>query len=104
MDILSVLADFEDRADREGLDTDSFKLFLLLLANYDCRKRSGVIRRDTIAAAFGEEFISTAFNRASLRLSGLGLLTIVSPQRIGTAQGDSAIIYGIPPMEQGEGD
>jgi hypothetical protein len=103
MEKLSVLAEFEERANREGLDSDAFKMFLLLLANYDVRRRCGVIRLDTIAAAFGEGFSSARFNRVCHRLSDFGYVTVISHDRNATVEKDSTIVYGIPRITQGEG-
>jgi hypothetical protein len=61
-----------------------------------------VVSGDTVAAAFGEDFHSTVFDRACHRLSDLGLVTIISNQRNGTAEKGSTLLYGIPLMTHGE--
>lgn len=98
MDKLSVLAEFEKRANREGLKNDEFKLFLLLLANYDGRRQCGEIRGGTVARALGEGFFSGGFNRACLRLSSIGLIEIISHHPNGITEEYSIMVYRIPHM------
>lgn len=96
MDKIRVLAEFEERANREELDNDAFKLFLLLLANYDGSKGHGEIRISTVAAAFGERFSRAGFERACSRLNSLGLIELVSSLPNGTTGEVSAMVYQIP--------
>lgn len=96
MDKIRVLAEFEERANREELDNDAFKLFLLLLANYDGEKRYGEIRVSAVAAAFGERFSRAGFKRACFRLNSLGLIEHLSSLPNETVGEVSVMVYRIP--------
>jgi hypothetical protein len=96
MDKLRLLAEFEERANREGLENDAFRLFLLLLANYDTGNRYGEIRVGAVAAAFGERFSLGGFRRACLRLTCLGVIELISSDSNGNGSEESVMIYHIP--------
>ena len=96
MDKIRVLAEFEERVNREELDNDAFKLFLLLLANYDGDKRYGEIRISAVAAAFGERFSCAGFKRACFRLNSLGLIELISSLPNGSVGEASVMVYQIP--------
>jgi hypothetical protein len=103
MDKLSVLAEFEKIADREELENDEFKLFLLLLASYDSAKQYGEICRGSVAAALGKDFSSAGLDRACRRLSTLGLIEVIAPPPEGAAGGNSIMVYRITHDTTGQG-
>lgn len=93
---LRLLAQFEERATREELDTDAFKLFLLLLANYDDRNQHGEIHVCAVAAAFGERFSFPGFTRACSRLISLGLIERIPSRQSGVVGEKPVMVYHIP--------
>jgi hypothetical protein len=103
MDKLSVLAEFENIAVRENLEDDAFKLFLLLLVNYDSEKQYGEISRSVIMTSLGKFFPLALLSRAFRRLAALGLIEIVLPPHGKVAKKDSIMIYRIPLATTGRG-
>lgn len=100
MDKLGMLAEFEKRAHGEGLGSDEVRLFLLLLANYDCASQRGEIGRSTVAAVMGKGFSSARFKRLCRRLSALGLIEIAVLSPGGSAGEDSILVYGLHRLSQ----
>jgi hypothetical protein len=96
MDKLSVLAEFEKIAEREKLEDDEFKLFLLLLVNYDSEKQYGEISRSGVAAALGKDCSTAWLNRTCLRLSSLELIEDIVAPPAGNAGKDTIMVYRIP--------
>jgi len=96
MNKLSVLAEFEKIAVREKLEDDAFKLFLLLLVNYDSDKQYGEISRGVIMNSLGNLFPLALFSRACRRLATLGLIEIVLQPHGKFTEYDSIMIYRIP--------
>jgi len=95
MDKLSVLADFEKRAEGEELENDEVRLFLLLLVTYDSERQCGEIRRGAIAAALARGFFPAGLNRACRRLSALGLSEVVLAPPEGITGEDALMVYRI---------
>jgi len=93
---LRILKDFGELARKERLDSDEVRLYLLLLAN--CRTWKHVdIEYRAIKSALGKQFSVARLKRACRRLSGHGLIEIISPLDEITAK-DFAMTYRIFPL------
>jgi len=101
MNKLSVLAEFEKIAVRENLEDDAFKLFLLLLVNYDSEKQYGEISQGVIMTSLGKFFPLALLSRVCRRLATLGLIEVVLPPHGKAAEKDSIMMYRIPLATKG---
>jgi hypothetical protein len=103
MDKLGMLAELEKLAEAGAVGNGEFRLFLLLLANYDCGRQSGEIGYGDVVAALGQGFSRARLNRACRGLSALGLLEIKSPLREGSVVEEPVMVYGIPLLTRVQG-
>ncbi|KAF0218596.1 MAG: hypothetical protein FD174_2689 [Geobacteraceae bacterium] len=94
MDKLRILKEFEKLTAGDALDTDEFRLYLLLLAHCG-DTRNGEIAYRTVRRALGEGFTPVRLKQACHRLSLYNLVEIVFTRQDTTAGDDFTLIYRI---------
>lgn len=98
MDRLGVLAELERLMEAGKVGGDGFRLFLLLLVNYDCGRQRGEISRLAVHVALGKGVTRHGLDRACRGLAAVGLLEPLSPFPEAGRDEESVMVYVIPPL------
>lgn len=103
MDRLGVLAELERLMEAGKVGSEEFRLFLLLLVNYDRGRQRGEISRLAAHTAMGKGVTRHGLDRACRGLAALGLLELLPPFPEPGREEESVMVYVIPPLAKARG-